>query len=113
MPDITEMTDLDTTIHLLQQDPASASPAVAVALIERWEQQLQGSDIFENLTELKQAILASNTTEISKILSELGHKTSAAAADAHEQASADTIAKIQQIGELLSQAGHASQPEQS
>lgn len=110
MPDITATTDFDETIHLLQQDPASASPAVAVALIERWEQQLQDSDIFSDLTELKQAILAGNTTDIANLLSNLGQKTSAAAAGAREQVPADVVAKIQQIGDLLSQAGHAAKP---
>ncbi len=75
MSDTTQTTDFDSTIQILQQDLASADSALAILMIERWQERLQGTDLFRNLSELKQAILNGNTTNIEKLLSELGKET--------------------------------------
>lgn len=106
MPDTTQTTNFDSTIHLLQQDLASVDLAVAILVIERWEKQLQGTDLFEDLSELKQAILNGNTTDIAKLLSELSEDTSAMT-DSVKEESAEVAAKVEQIGTLLSQAGRS------
>jgi uncharacterized protein YPO0396 len=124
MPDTTETTELndnlDSTIHLLQQDLASVDLAVALVFIERWEKQLHETDIFNDLSELKQALLNGSTAKMTKILSRLGEETLAMAAsmddasgaaqvpvgDTVEESESETVvAKIEQIGTLLSQAG--------
>ncbi|MBD1823804.1 alpha/beta hydrolase [Cyanobacteria bacterium FACHB-DQ100] len=96
-----ETTDLDSTLHLLQQDLSAADPAVAIALIERWEMQLQDTPIFGKLSELKQAILESRTTTIAALLEELGQATCATAAQDQE------AAKVDQLGQMLTQAGRS------
>ncbi len=109
MPDTTQTTDFDSTIHLLQQDPASVDLAVVINIIERWEHQLQGTNIFEDLMELKQAILNGNSTELENLLRDLGEKTVAAAGSAREDGEDEVAAKIEEIGKLLSQASHTVQ----
>lgn len=108
MADITQTPDFDTTLTLLQQDYESVSPAAAIAEIELWQHQLQGTDIFDDLSELKRAILNNETSTIAKILADLGKKTSMAAANADSDVPAETIAKIQHLGSILSQAGTSS-----
>lgn len=106
MADTTQTTDFDSTIDLLQQDLSSVDLALAVTIIERWEHQLQGTDIFEDLMELKQAILNGSFTEAKKLLSDLGEATIAAAGRIREDGADEVAAKIEQIGQLLSQASH-------
>ncbi|MBW4518569.1 MAG: hypothetical protein KME16_02395 [Scytolyngbya sp. HA4215-MV1] len=103
--DTTQATDLESTIHLLQQNLASADPVVAIVLIERWEKQLQETEIFGDLGELKQAVLSGNISDISKLLKALGQETSAAAAEIEDE-SAEMAAKIEEMGKLLAQAGN-------
>lgn len=120
--DSTLASDLDSTVHLLQQDPASASPAVAIALIERWEHHLRGTAMFEPLSELKQAILNSNTTDMADLLSRLASETSKAIVTKQDQGSneaakaiaaerdqqpADMLTKLEQISQLLTDAGRS------
>jgi hypothetical protein len=100
------MGDLESTLNLLQQiqqDAASASPAIAVMLIERWEEQLQGTDLFDSLSALRQAILNGHDTEIALHLKQLSEKTAAYGAQMHEQGSAEAV-QIEQVSQLLSQA---------
>jgi hypothetical protein len=89
--------DFDTTIAALQQDPTTISLNDAIAIIDSWQQQLQGNDIAEDLGELKQALQTGDQAGIAKILADLGEDTSGAAADLP----ADASAKVQQIGTLL------------
>ncbi|MBD2463680.1 hypothetical protein H6G89_22015 [Oscillatoria sp. FACHB-1407] len=104
MPDTTQTTDFDSTINLLQQDLSSVDLALAINIIERWEHQLQGTDIFEDLMELKQAILNGNLTELENLLRDLGEDTTATADSAREDGANEVAVKIEQIGKLLSQA---------
>lgn len=104
MPDTTQSTNLDSTIHLLQQDLSSVDTALAISIIERWETQLQETDIFKDLSELKQAILNGDLRNLENLLRDLGEDTSAAAAHIREDGSAEVAAKAEQVGKLLSQA---------
>ena len=102
MPDTPQTSDLDSTIHLLQQDPKSIDLAVAIVLIERWESQLQGMDIFGSLSELKQGILSGKVTNSQKMLNELSQEVLAISASVRED-SAEMAAKLEEISELLPQ----------
>ena len=93
--------DIDTTIAALQQGLTAIPADQAVTVIEGWQQQLQGTDLAEDLGELKQALLSGDAASISEILSDLGEDTSEAAADAPS----DVSAKVKQLGTLLAQAG--------
>jgi len=104
MPDTTQTNDLDSTINLLQQELASVDIALALNIIERWEYQLQGSDIFGDLMELKQAILNGNLIELENLLRDLGDNTSAIAGKVSQDGTGEVAAKIEQIGHLLAQA---------
>lgn len=95
--------DLDTTISALQQGLTSIPPEQAIAVIDSWQQQLQGNDIAEDLGELKTALTNGDTTSIAKILSDLGEDTTQAASSA----SGDVATKVKQLGQLLSQAGNS------
>ncbi len=104
MPEATQAADFDATINFLKQDLASVDLAVAINYIEQWENQLQGTDIFQNLMELKQAILDGNLTELENTLRDLGEDTTAVAHDVHAEGSTAIAEKVEQIGRLLSQA---------
>ena len=107
MPDSTQNTNFDSTINLLQQDLSSVDLALAINLIEQWENQLQGTDIFDDLMELKQAILNGNATELENLLRDLGEDTAAMAGSVREDGADEIATKIEQIGKLLSQASHS------
>lgn len=81
MSETTQAADFDATINFLKQDLASVDLAVAITYIEQWENQLQGTDIFQNLMELKQAILDGNIIELETLLRDLGENTTAFAND--------------------------------
>ncbi|GAB4365905.1 MAG: hypothetical protein Kow00121_02790 [Elainellaceae cyanobacterium] len=104
MSDTTQAANFDSTINLLKQDLSSVDVALAVSLIEEWENQLQGTEIFEDLMELKQAILDGNLTELETLLRDLGEDTSAIASSLREEGSAEVAAKVEQVSKLLSQA---------
>lgn len=106
MSDITQATDFDSTINFLQQDLSSVDLALAINIIERWENQLQGTDIFKDLMELKQAILNGNSTDLKNLLRALGEDTAAVAGSVREDGVAEVAAKIEQISTLLSQASN-------
>jgi hypothetical protein len=93
--------NLETTIAALQQDLSKIQKNDALAIIDAWQQKLEGNDIAEDLGELKQAIQSRDTAAISRILIDLGEDTRGAAADLP----ADVAAKVQQLGSLLQQAG--------
>jgi hypothetical protein len=95
--------DLDTTIAALQQGLTSIPPEQAVAVIEGWQQQLQGNDLAEDLGELKAALTSGQTSKgmsLAEILTDIGQDTTEASASADPSAAA----KVKQLGELLSQA---------
>lgn len=103
MADMMQTLDLDTTIAVLQQGVTPISIDEAMAIIDSWHQQLQGTDINQNLNELKQALIGGNTVAIAKLLVDLGEKTSAAAATANE----DVATQVQKLANLLLQAGNS------
>ncbi len=103
MADSTRTVDVDTTIGALQQGLTSVPVEEAIAIIESWQQQLQGSDLAEDLGDLKQALLSGDVASIAQIMSDLGEDTSDAAANA----TGDVAVKVEQLGELLSEAGQS------
>jgi hypothetical protein len=94
----TQQVDLDKTIEALQQEP-SMSADEAIAVINSWQQQLQGEDIAADLDELKQAIQSGDRDDIAAMLEDLSDYTSEIAADLP----AEVSGKVQEIGLLLSQ----------
>ncbi|MBW4441503.1 MAG: hypothetical protein KME10_09775 [Plectolyngbya sp. WJT66-NPBG17] len=101
MENMTQSATLDETIALLQSGLVSIDPEAAIANIEAWQQQVIGTDMAETLGELKLAIDGGvRSGEIGSILSHLG-KQAAAAAETQE---GDSASKLQQLGELLSNA---------
>lgn len=103
MADSTRTIDVDTTIAALQQGLTAIPVEQAIAVIESWQQQLQGTDLAEDLGDLKAALSAGDAGKISQILTDLGEDTSEAAAEA----TGDVAVKVEQLGELLSQAGQS------
>lgn len=103
MADSIRTIDVDTTIAALQQGLTSIPVEQAIAVIESWQQQLQGTDLAEDLGDLKAALTSGDVASISQILSDLGEDTSEAAADA----TGDVAVKVEQLGELLTQAGQS------
>ncbi|BAU09810.1 hypothetical protein LEP3755_02850 [Leptolyngbya sp. NIES-3755] len=103
MADSVRTIDVDTTIAALQQGLTSIPVEQAIAVIESWQQQLQGTDLAEDLGDLKAALQQGDASMISQILIDLGEDTSEAAADA----TGDVAVKVEQLGELLSQAGES------
>ncbi len=103
MADMTQTVDLDSTIAALQSGITSLPPEAAISAIESWQSQLQGTEIAETLGELKMALDggSSSSTPVSEILSDLGSQTTAAAGTV----TGDAMSKLQQLGQLLSQAG--------
>jgi hypothetical protein len=95
--------DMDTTIAALQQGLTAIPADQAVAVIDSWQQQLQGNDIAENLGELKAALTSGTTStgmSLAEVLADIGQKTTQAA----ESADPSAAAKVKQLGQLLSQA---------
>jgi len=95
--------DLNTTISVLQQDISSISIDEAMALIDNWHQQLQGTDIAQKLIELKQILIGGNTGSISKMLVDIGENISVGAANSTD----DVAANVQKLGNMLIQAGNS------
>ncbi|MBW4557778.1 MAG: hypothetical protein KME59_17940 [Trichormus sp. ATA11-4-KO1] len=103
MADAIQNVDIDSTISALQGDLMSIPTDQALAVINGWQQQLSGTDIAEDLGELKKAIASRDTATISEILVDLGQDTR----DASANASGNVATKVQRLGELLSQAGNS------
>ncbi|AFY92262.1 hypothetical protein [Chamaesiphon minutus] len=95
--------DIDTTIAALQQGLTSIPAEQAIAVIESWQQQLQGNDLADDLGELKTALTSGKTSKgmsLAEILADIGADTT----EASEGADPSAAAKVKQLGELLSQA---------
>jgi hypothetical protein len=101
MADAIQNVDIDSTISALQRDLTSIPNDQAIAIINTWQQQLSGTDLAEDLGELKEALLSGDTSAIAEIMVDLGEDTQNAAANA----TGDVATKVQRLGELLSQAG--------
>ena len=81
MADMMQTLDLNTTISVLQQDISSISMDEAMALIDSWHQQLQGTDIAQNcmnsnryslvVTQVQSLRCSSNWVRISSLLGQL------------------------------------------
>jgi hypothetical protein len=106
MADTTETADFDSTINILRQDLNRVDLALVIAMIDRWEDQLQGTNLFAALSELKQSLLSGNEIEIAKLLNSLGQETMTVAKSGEDLPTA-VAAKIEEIGTLLLQAGNA------
>ncbi|MDB9347730.1 hypothetical protein [Nodularia spumigena] len=105
MADAIQNVDLDSTISALQKNLTSIPTDQAVAIINNWQQELSGTDLAEDLGELKEAILSGDTSSIAEILVDLGEDTQNAAANA----TGDVATKVQRLGEMLSQSGNSLQ----
>ncbi|MCU0548581.1 MAG: alpha/beta hydrolase [Leptolyngbya sp. Prado105] len=108
-------TDLESTLNILQQDLMAADPAITIALIERWETQLQETHFFGKLSELKQAILEGRSSAIATLLEELGQATCATVSHLSDRGSNNVEMQVDQLGQALTQAGqvlHESLTEQ-
>jgi hypothetical protein len=103
MADATKNVDLDSTISALQQDLSSIPTDQAIAIINNWQNQLSGTDLAEDLGELKEAILSGDTNAIADLLVDLGEDSQSAAANA----TGDVANKVQRLGEMLCEAGNA------
>ncbi len=103
MADMTQTVDLDSTIAALQSGITSLPPEAVISTIESWQSQLQGTEIAETLGKLKMALEGKGMSgaAIGELLSDLGAQTAAAGGTA----SGDAMSKLQQLGQLLSQAG--------
>jgi hypothetical protein len=103
MADAKQTANLDATISALQGGLTSIPAEQAIAVIDSWQQQLQGNDIAQDLGELKQALQSGDKATISKILVDLGEDTQGAGADA----TGDVATKVKQLGDLLLKAGNS------
>lgn len=95
--------DLDATIQALQQGVTSLPIDEAIAIIETWQSQLQGHDLAEDLGELKAALQNGEGGQLAELLIDIGEDTMGTAGAAPSDASS----KIQQLGQLLYQAGQS------
>jgi hypothetical protein len=109
MSDSAQISDLNSTIHLFQGDLTLADSALAIALIERWEHQLQETELFGELSALKQAILDSRTSAISELLSRLGVSVDRTVANLRHShsGSGELSSRLEQLSQLLSQTSHS------
>ncbi|MGG6265509.1 hypothetical protein ACQ4M3_05830 [Leptolyngbya sp. AN03gr2] len=107
MVNIIQPTDLEATLNIARQDLTAVDPVVAIALIERWQTQLEKTPVFGKLSELKQAILEGRSSTIANLLDELGQATCAMVAHVSDHGSANAEVQVDQLGELLSQAGQS------
>ena len=97
--------DIDTTIAALQQGITEIPVEEAIALLESWQQQLQGLGIADDLGELKQALQKQKSADaIANLLVDLGADT---AEELAIETSEDVAEKIRQLASLLTQAGNA------
>jgi hypothetical protein len=97
--------NLDTTIAALQKGLTSIPAEQAIAVIDSWQKQLEGTDLAQDLGELKSALTSGDSASIAEILTDLGEDTSEAASGASD----DIAAKVEQLGQLLSEAGESLQ----
>jgi ABC-type transporter Mla subunit MlaD len=100
--------ELDQTISALQGGLISVPPATALSVIDSFERQVQDlgkNEIAIHLSALKQLLRSGNATspDIGKVLTQLGEQTTLAASSADTNVSS----KLQQLGQLLTQAGNS------
>ncbi len=94
--------DLDATISALQKGLTSIPPEQAVAVISSWEEQLKGTDLADDLGQLKAALTGSaGSKSLAELLTDIGEDTT----EASSGAKGDVAAKVKQLGELLAKAG--------
>lgn len=100
--------DLDTTLAALQHDLKSLPSEEALAILNAWHDQFKGTDLDDDLKQVKEAITKDGRTGVSlgHALINLGATTAAIAADTDDE----TAVKLQQIAALLSEAGNAIEP---
>ena len=101
-------TELDQTISALEGGLTSVPPATAVSVIDSFEQQVQSlgaSEIASNLSALKQLLTSGSATgsDIGQVLVQLGSQTTSTASSAD----ASISSKLQQLGQLLTEAGNS------
>ena len=101
MADAIQNVDLDSTISALQRELTSIPTDQAIAIINTWQQQLSGTDLAEDLGELKEALLSGDVDSIADLLVDLGEDTQNIAANT----TGDIADKVQRLGEMLCQAG--------
>ncbi|AGY59569.1 hypothetical protein [Gloeobacter kilaueensis] len=99
--------DLDTTIAALQRGLTSVPADQALALIDRWQQALQGTDLAEDLGQLKAALGNGDTAQLGSLLTDLGEDSAETATKAG--ATGEVASKLQQLSQLLVQAGGSLQ----
>lgn len=105
MADAIKNVDLNSTISALQKDLSSIPTDQAMAIINAWQEQLAGTDIAEDLGELKDAIASGDTASISEILVDLGEDSKNTASSV----TGDVANKVQRLGDMLCQAGNSLQ----
>ncbi|GAX35873.1 hypothetical protein [Nodularia sp. NIES-3585] len=103
MADAIKNVDIDTTISALQRDLTSIPTDQAMTIIDTWQQQLSGTDLAEDLGELKEAIASGDTSSIAEILVDLGEDSKNAASSV----SGDVAKKVKRLGDMLAQAGNS------
>ena len=89
----------------MQKNLTSIPTDQAMAIINTWQQQLSGTDLAEDLGELKEALLSGDTESIAEMLVDLGEDTQSAGANA----TGDIATKVQRLGEMLCEAGNSLQ----
>ena len=97
--------DIDTTIAALQQGITAIPEETAIALLESWQQQLQGLKIADDLGELKDALRKQKSANaIANLLTDLGEDT---ASELAIETSDEVATKVRLLASLLAQAGTA------
>ena len=97
--------DIDTTIAALQQGITAIPVEQAIALLESWQQQLQGLKIAGDLGEMKDALRKQKSADaIANLLIDLGEDT---AGELAIETSDEVTTKVRQLASLLTQAGTA------
>lgn len=109
-----DLANIDTTIAALEQGITAIPIEQAIAVIESWQQQLQGFEIADDLGKLKDALRKQKSAnaipkvlplgQIANLLVDLGEDT---AEELAIETTEDVAAKIRQLASLLTQAGNA------
>ncbi len=97
--------DIDTTIAALQQGITAIPVEQAIALLESWQQQLQGLKIANDLGEMKDALRKQKSANaLANLLIDLGEDT---AGELAIETSDEVATKVRLLASLLTQAGTA------
>lgn len=104
---MSQAANFDSTISALQSGLTSLPLEAALINIESWQQQIQGAapEIASTLGELKSALSSDDASgqSIAQVLKKLGTQTS----DAGTKAGGDAGSKVQQLGQMLTQAANS------